>query len=247
MSTKETELKEAFIYRDDKSAKFWRVQTLEGALVVNYGKEGAIGKYQIKDFDSSEECQKEAKKLIAQKQKKGYISFSFDYNNHSYLDDEEWGVNRLTTHPKFINHFLNDFYYDICDEEAPFGSDEGNDCLATLEMAFMEKRTMSFLDFPKKLIEKDWGMKYIEVQSLDEKEVQKVAENHEMDMIQSDMITYATAFAQIKITGKIDANLKEDAIKSMKRLSIFYKSKYDSESEITSQMIADLTAFQIEE
>jgi uncharacterized protein YfeS len=29
---------------------------------------------------------------------------------------------------------------------------------------------------------------------------------------QSDMVTYATAFAQLKITGRIDAKLKEAAL-----------------------------------
>lgn len=41
-------------------------------------------------------------------------------------------------------------------------------------------------------------MEYIPVDTLDANEVMKMAMDKEMDMIQSDMVTYATAFAQIK-------------------------------------------------
>ena len=39
-------------YTDAKSDKFWRIETLANQFVVNYGKYGTNGRYEIKEFDS---------------------------------------------------------------------------------------------------------------------------------------------------------------------------------------------------
>lgn len=51
-------------------------------------------------------------------------------------------------------------------------------------------------------------MEYIPVVTLEESVVKDILEKDEMYLIQSDMVTYASVFAQIKITGVIDKNLK---------------------------------------
>ncbi|WP_369762085.1 WGR domain-containing protein, partial [Fusobacterium sp. oral taxon 370] len=35
-------------FKDEKSDKFWFIETLDCELMVNYGKIGATGKYEIK-------------------------------------------------------------------------------------------------------------------------------------------------------------------------------------------------------
>ena len=132
---------QALHFKNEKSDKFWFVETLDSEMMVNYGKTGTTGKYEIKEFDSSEECEKEALKLINSKKKKGYGEFSeFDRNNHYYFDDEECGLNPLTSHPTFRKYFSNEIYYDCGDEEAPFGSDEGNDALYELQETIQKKK-----------------------------------------------------------------------------------------------------------
>lgn len=102
-------------------------------MMVNYGKIGVIGKYEIKEFDFSEVCEKEVLKLINLKKKKGYEEFlEFDRNNYYYFDDEEYGLNFLISYLIFRKYFLDNFYYDCGDEEVFFGSDEGNDILYEL-------------------------------------------------------------------------------------------------------------------
>ena len=63
-------------YIDEKSDKFWRVETLDAAMVTNWGKAGVNGKYALKEFDSEEECRKEAEKLIPPKRKRATESGS---------------------------------------------------------------------------------------------------------------------------------------------------------------------------
>ena len=59
---------EALHFKDQKTDKFWFVETLVCEMMVNYGKTGTTGKYKIKEFDR---------------------------NNRYYFDDEEHGLNRL--------------------------------------------------------------------------------------------------------------------------------------------------------
>ena len=152
----------ALHFKNEKSDKFWFVETLDSEMMVNYGKTGTTGKYEIKEFDSSEECEKEAFKLINSKKKKGYEEFpEFDRNNRYYFDDEECGLNPLTSHPVFRKYFSDNFYYDCGDEEAPFGSDEGNDALYELQETIQKKKKINFFDFPRVLIEKIWEMDYL--------------------------------------------------------------------------------------
>ncbi|WP_341282801.1 WGR domain-containing protein [Paenibacillus sp. FSL H8-0537] len=238
-------MKQSFTFHDEKSSKFWWIDYSDCDFVVNYGKTGVVGKYEIKEFDSEEECIKQAEKLIKQKLKKGYkADNNFDFNNHLYFDDEEIGLHIKTSHPNFVKHFKDDFYYDCGEEEAPFGSDEGSDTLAELTESLRKKSQLNFAEFPKFIIEKVWGMKYVPVNSLLEDEVKRVLETDEMNMLQSDMVTYAVAFGQIKITGVIDPGLKHCAIDSLKRIQQTAKiSNWGTDSEISRKMIEDLCSF----
>ena len=77
--------------------------------------------------------------------------------------------------------------------------------------------------------------------------VEALVKSDEMNLTQSDMVTYATAFAQIKITGQIDAGLKTAAINAMKRMEIAAEilewNTTGQPSEIAEKMISDLERF----
>ena len=216
---------QALHFKNEKSDKFWFVETLDSEMMVNYGKIGTTGKYEIKGFDSSEECEKEAFKLINSKKKKGYKEFvEFDRNNHYYFDDEDCGLNPLTSHPVFRKYFLDNFYYDCGDEEAPFGSDEGNDALYELQEVIQKKKKINFFDFPRIIIEKIWEMDYLtpDLEKTDEELKSQAKLNFngllgEQIILQSDQVILAVTFGQAKITGKIDKNLLELALKSLNR------------------------------
>ena len=62
--------------------------------------------------------------------------------------------------PDLPNTSRKNLYYDCVDEEAPFGSDEGSDTLDSLEETIRKNPKLNFLDYPKYLIEHDWGMEY---------------------------------------------------------------------------------------
>ena len=59
-------------YQDEKSHKFWEIEIAENSFTVSYGKVGTNGQSKTKTFADVETAEKEAKKLIEQKRKKGY-------------------------------------------------------------------------------------------------------------------------------------------------------------------------------
>lgn len=61
-----------FLYRDDSSHKFWRIEIHGDRFTVHFGRVGTAGQTQEKRFASAEEAQKAADKLISEKLKKGY-------------------------------------------------------------------------------------------------------------------------------------------------------------------------------
>jgi len=242
-------MKNAFIFKNDTAHKFWRIDYSGKDFAVNYGKYDTIGKYEIKEFDSEEECKKKAENLIKQKLKKGYMEDKdFDWNSCIYIDDYEYGLHLKTSHPAFVAHFTEDFYYDCADEEAPFGSDEGSDALGTLVEKIRRNPKLDFLDFPRKLIEDMWEMHYIPATNVSVEETKLLWEKDREDLIQSDMVTYAIAFAQIKTIGTIDERLKNLALNSIKRYHIGMGAEMGCEScessEIAEKMIEDLSSFQ---
>ena len=242
---------EVYRYKDNKSDKFWRIEYAGDVFAVNYGKTGTTGKYQIKEFDSKEECEKEAKKLIASKVKKGYQPYpEFESDKQLYIDDDEIGLHSLTSHPNFRAHFTDDFYYDCVDEEAPFGSDEGSDTLAELQDYMKKNRNINLYEYPKHIMENVWDMKYLPPDSLDIEEIKAIIAEPDDGIPMSqylminDQVAIASALGQIKIMGKVELRLKALALRSMRRLLIVAENVGYGFSKITQKMIEDLESFQ---
>jgi uncharacterized protein YfeS len=239
----------AYRLQDDKGDRFWRVEYDGNFLALNYGKTGATGKYQVKQFASPEECEQTAEKLIAAKVKQGYKLYTeFAPDNHLYFDDPEIGLHPLTSHPKFRRCFTEEFYYDQGDEEAPFGSDEGHDTLQQIEKDIKKGKALDFATFPKKLIEEYWGMKYIPPSDMRREEVKALVKSDKMNLTQSDIVTRAVAFALIKITGKIDSSMITAARFAIWRMELTAGTlgwnTSGQLSEFATKMIADLEAFE---
>jgi predicted DNA-binding WGR domain protein len=65
-------MKKSLKHIDGNSDKFWEIEVTGSQFTVTYGKNGTAGISQTKSFASEEECMKTAKKLVAEKIKKGY-------------------------------------------------------------------------------------------------------------------------------------------------------------------------------
>ena len=246
-------------FKDETSDKFWRVETAGCELVVNWGKTGTAGRYDIKEFGTAEQCEKQVEKLVASKQKKGYIDMpEFDAAQHLYFDTDDYGPHPLTSHPLFRTYFFNELYYDCYDEEAPFGSDEGSDTLHVLQEVLRKRPKQMLADFPQMLIEIEWGLTYLppKAEQTDAELREQASQQYnglpgERELLQTDQVILATAFGQVKTMGKLDATLQELAFLSLNRLERMYRLLWNWKKTESPYFVAilrsDLTRFVIRE
>jgi predicted DNA-binding WGR domain protein len=86
-------MKHSLTFKDNKSDKFWQIETVGKSFTVVYGKTGTAGASKTKTFESEEKCLKEVEKLLAEKKKKGYqvaiapeksVDKKFELSNHFF-------------------------------------------------------------------------------------------------------------------------------------------------------------------
>ncbi|WP_086347977.1 hypothetical protein [Candidatus Enterococcus clewellii] len=134
-----------------------------------------------------------------------------------YFDDrEDEGVAKETSHPFFVNHFINDLYYDSTDDYAPFGNDTGNDTLYMLERKLIEDDELEDFDSLPMFISKSWGLDYMDPLKT-VTDASFISEN-EVDIFESSQITIAVGFGLIKITGGISSLLKQRTLAALEQL-----------------------------
>lgn len=86
-------MRRTFIYKDEKSDKFWTVHVEETVLTVIFGKTGTAGRTNVKEFSDSKDAQKEAEKLIKEKIRKGYVeAVELSDNQNDFGTKEFWNL-----------------------------------------------------------------------------------------------------------------------------------------------------------
>jgi len=86
-------MKRNFIYKDEKSDKFWTIHLEEKVLTVIFGKSNTAGRTNIKEFSSIEEAQRESDKLIKEKTRKGYLeTVNIDSKAGDFGVSEFWNL-----------------------------------------------------------------------------------------------------------------------------------------------------------
>ncbi len=63
----------SLVFQDEKSHKFWKITLADTSYTVNYGRVGTTGQTKTKEYDTPEEAKKAYDKLVAEKEKKGYV------------------------------------------------------------------------------------------------------------------------------------------------------------------------------
>ncbi len=211
---------------DDKSNKFWRIETLECDMWTNWGKIGTNGRSEMKSFTTKEGCEIYAEKLVDLKLKKGYLEVSeFNEENHQYFDFGDYGTHPLTSHPNFRKCFKDPLYFDCGEDRSPFGNDDGFDTIIELENYVQNSKKLKYSDFPKIMTERIWNLRYLPPNpNITDEELVLEAKaligklDTEQYFVINDRVIFATAFGQIKITGKLENELYKLAIESFERV-----------------------------
>lgn len=132
-------------------------------------------------------------------------------------DSDYFIPDRKTAHPAAVKLLQEEFFWDICDENSPFGNDDGAQTLATLARYLRSGKSslINFLDY----LFSDWGIanQNLDLTTADELEAAAEQGDIEMNVSVRDHAIIATAFGQFLIQGKLDQQLKSLALIAMKR------------------------------
>ena len=88
-------MKTLLVCQTEIANKFWQMEVNGASFTVSWGKVGTAGQVKIKEFESEEECLREASKLIRSKIKKGYVQNTTEENiikRSNMTEDEMWAL-----------------------------------------------------------------------------------------------------------------------------------------------------------
>ena len=139
-----------------------------------------------------------------------------------YFDDPEEGLDRATSHPAFMQLAPEDFYYDQADDFSPFGSDDGHDTLSALQDWYREGAhpSATAMDFLQGLLASwDFPIPADMLTQSDAAKTQWLAQGMNDSWLGSVCrARVATAFGQIKISGRVDAAVREQGLLALDNL-----------------------------
>lgn len=128
--------------------------------------------------------------------------------------------NLTPPHDEYVNHFTSEFYEDLTNEFAPFGSDEGFDVISLAEdhrdEVSEETTVQELLEIVDAPLSDEWSQTLKGQEALDDA-----------------VFISSAAFALIRITGRIDSHGHKKALESLKVLI----DSFGDESELVQQKI----------
>ena len=233
---------------DDKSDKFWRIETLGSDFMINWGKTGTSGRYGLREFPDEQTCLAQASELVDIKTQKGYTDLhGFDPMGQYYYDDDSMGLHPLTSHPTFRAYFTEPFYYSSIAEAAPFGSDEGIDALWELSDLLRRRPHAELGDFPQQLLHRLYHLPFHPphgetIEELQRQSEAEIAGKPALRQLQrTDQVIIASALAQVKITGRLHPNLYRLALLAIERLGRIAVARATTPGLMTSETLAKIT------
>lgn len=196
-----------------KSKQYWQITVVDEFCAIHFGKVGATGTWQLLENLDEDSAAESAADLIKAKQRAGFVTDTgFDPAAVRYFDDPEFGPHRLTSHPKFNEHFSDELYQDSPNEQSPFGSDDGADTLHDLQDALQADTGLDLLVFPEQLVTHRWEMQYHPPTADDEGDYWSIGGPGA-----TDQAIVATVFGAVKVTGKLSPELKALGLQSLRR------------------------------
>ncbi|MGD1840973.1 MAG: hypothetical protein ACFB0B_08775 [Thermonemataceae bacterium] len=159
-----------------------------------------------------------------------------------YFDDEEIGLAKTTSHPNFNTIVEEAFYYDLMDDFSPFGNDTGADTLMTLSDWIKENSSdEGILPWMFAYID-SFGFKYKSedvAQLITLSEISHILQQDALMIRCMDQAIIATGFGQVKITGRINKQLKEVTQTALERQLLITKQDLTRGKEASIAIIKE--------
>jgi uncharacterized protein YfeS len=138
-----------------------------------------------------------------------------------------WIFSKKTAHPAAVFTMTEEWYWDQADELSPFGNDDGSDALHLFKTWRHDHADEEPADFLPEL-ENHWGISLAHMHSDKEEDLEKTR-NKNPYYTNMDQAIIGVAFGQLVLEGKISAQLKELALKAIRRTGSPFTMKNVSE------------------
>lgn len=131
--------------------------------------------------------------------------------------DDEWELSREEAHPNARRLLKDEFYWDVCDEDSPFGNDTGADTLEFYR-AWIE-HSDDDEDFLHQLFD-EWDVDWEDAQAVPAAELAQRLESDPFHILAYDDAVIATAFAQIVLEGNASRDMAMLAMRALERQAL---------------------------
>ena len=131
--------------------------------------------------------------------------------------DDEWELSPDVAHPNAKRLLKAAFYWNIGDDDSPFGNDTGTDTLAFYR-AWIEESDEDE-DFLLQLFD-EWEVDWERAETIPDAELEDRLEEEHFDILTYDDAVIAMAFAQLVLEGSPSRVVAALAMRSLKRQSL---------------------------
>jgi uncharacterized protein YfeS len=133
--------------------------------------------------------------------------------------DDDWELSPETAHPNAARLLQEPFYWDISDENSPFGNDCGADTLEFYRAALDSDADLDGTEFLAELFE-EWDVDRAFAEGIPDEELAHRLEREHFHILTYDDAVVAAAFAEVVFHGDASPDIVAAAIKSLKRQSL---------------------------
>ena len=131
--------------------------------------------------------------------------------------DDDWELTRDNAHPNARRLLKADFYWDVADDDSPFGNDTGWDTLEFYRAWIRESDDEE--DFLHRLFE-EWEVDWEAAASIPDPELAARLEDEHHDILTYDDVVVALAFAQLVLSGNSEIDTAALAARALKRQAL---------------------------
>ncbi len=128
--------------------------------------------------------------------------------------DDEWELSPENAHENARRLLKADFYWDVTDEDSPFGNDTGWDVLESWRAWIRHSDEEE--DFLEEIFD-EWEVDRELVESIPDEELSDALEENEHDILVHDDVVIALAFAQLVLEGQAERATAAAATRALQR------------------------------
>lgn len=131
--------------------------------------------------------------------------------------DDDWELSRDNAHPNARRLLKADFYWDVADDDSPFGNDTGWDTLEFYRA--WVRHSDDDEDFLHQIFD-EWDIDWEEASAIPDRELGERLEEEHHDILVYDDVVIALAFAQLVLEGGISRDTAALAARALERQAL---------------------------